>query len=189
MITFDEATHTYLNDGKRVLSVTQILREAGLITGTDFFTEDARLRGEAVHKACEYLDEDDLDFETVDPAYLPYLKAYQKFLSDFNPSWKDIEKIVYNNTYNYVGTFDRAGILLNDLCVLDIKSGGKLPWHPVQLAAYAGAYTTSAIKRYGLYLKDDGDYKLKEYSDPKDFRIFTCAAAVANWKLLKGIIK
>ena len=58
-IQFDEAAHVYTVAGVERPSVTQILKDAGLID-TTWYTDEARQRGRAVHLAAQFLDEDDL---------------------------------------------------------------------------------------------------------------------------------
>ena len=61
-MVFDEVAHAYFLDGKQLPSVTQLLK---FVVSFDFVPPDVleakRQLGVAVHKACELLDEDDLD--------------------------------------------------------------------------------------------------------------------------------
>jgi hypothetical protein len=88
MLTFDAATHRYTLDGVPLPSVTGILEWAHLI---DFsrIPQDIRsaalTRGTAVHQACHYYNEGDLDvagFEQDFPTYWPYLSAWITFRRD-----------------------------------------------------------------------------------------------------------
>ena len=160
--------------------VTSVIASAGLID-TEWFTDEVRDRGSAVHLACQFLDENDLDWSTVDPKYLPYVKAYEKFLNECKPMWKHIEHRITDDLYGYTGTVDRIGMLFDKNCVLDIKSGGMYPATGIQLAAYEAA-TKEKLVRYGLQVKDDESYKLKKYEDRTDIKIFRSALAVAKWK-------
>ena len=59
-----------------------------------------------------------------------------------------------------------------------------------QLAAYEKAFTENGKSkkkpiRYGLLLKPDGSYHLKEYSDPTDFSVFLACLTVFNYKGIK----
>src|SRR3989338_2196847 len=98
MLTFDEENHLYCFEGKPVQSVTQILKSAGLIDD-QWFTEAARRRGQYVHEAAQYLDEEDLNWENVDPILQPYLRAYEKFKAETGFIPILIEKRLYNPTY------------------------------------------------------------------------------------------
>lgn len=177
--------HEYFVSGNRVLGVTEILEKAGLIDDT-WFTESTRARGEAVHLACHYLDDDDLDWDTVEGEYKPYVEAYKKFLTECKPKWTQIEYKIHNKLYNYCGTFDRFGHLFENYSVLDIKTGLIQPWAALQLAAYAEIMDlkvrTGLVTRYGLNLKKNGTYKLVEYNDRQDIEVFRAALTLVKWK-------
>src|SRR5262245_50722706 len=85
-LTLDPATHVYTltaDDGtvSHPLSVTQVISRAGM--GTDYgdvrpdILERAKQRGIHVDLACDYLDAGDLDWDSVHPTWLPYVKAWQ----------------------------------------------------------------------------------------------------------------
>ena len=78
---FDEADHTYHIDGVEVVSVTQALKECGMID-TKWFTEWARHRGSTVHKCLEFMVKGTLDLNSVDPKIQGYLDAYERFRDD-----------------------------------------------------------------------------------------------------------
>jgi hypothetical protein len=84
-VHFDPVPHTYHLDGAHLPSVTQTLQASGAI---DFsmipqpILLAARDRGSAVHQACHYFNEDDLDvagFAAEFPEYWPYLSAWILF--------------------------------------------------------------------------------------------------------------
>jgi hypothetical protein len=84
-VAFDPVPHTYTLAGERLPSVTQVLQAAGII---DFSRVPqpillaARDRGAAVHLACHYVNEEDLDvdaFAAEFPEYWPYLSAWITF--------------------------------------------------------------------------------------------------------------
>jgi len=181
MNTFDAKTHSFFIGGRSVLSVTQALKGAGIIED-GWYTEESRERGCAVHNACQYLDEGLLDWDTVAPKYLPYVKAYERFKdeSGFIPAL--IEAWVFNESYFYAGILDRTGILNGEHVLIDLKSGPPAKWANLQSAAYAGCLSLPH-KRFTLRLSDNGKYKLSdEHKDPNDFKIFLSAVSVANWK-------
>ena len=78
VVQFDESAHVYTVARVQRPSVTQILKDAGLID-TTWYTDEARERGRAVHLATQFLDEDDLDWDTVLPQYGGYLAAWERF--------------------------------------------------------------------------------------------------------------
>lgn len=187
-IIFDEAEHTYLVDGQEVPSVTTILQplsNRGYANVNPSVLEYARRRGTAVHEALEAIDLD-LDPD-VSPEILPYIRAYEEWGSIYRPKWLGIEQIVYNEWHGYIGTLDRVGYLNNtELAIVDLKTSNPSKEALVsvccQTAAYAMAYTeqtgkplkfAETIKRYGLFLKADGSYRLvdcEEYEEAYMFR-------------------
>ncbi len=89
-IELDEDHHVYNVGGVIRPSVTQVLKDAGLID-THWYTEEARLRGKAVHAACQFFDEDDLDWESVLPPYQGYIQGWARFKQEsgfqIGPGW------------------------------------------------------------------------------------------------------
>ena len=63
---FDEMDHIYRIDGQIIPSITQILKSSG-IADTRYYTPQTAERGTAVHEACQFYDEDDLDMESIAP--------------------------------------------------------------------------------------------------------------------------
>lgn len=203
--SFDEATHTYYYDGFEVPSVTQIMKNAGIIDDR-FYNEEARIRGSAVHLATQYLDEGDLDWDSLDDLIVPYVKAYQKFKLDSGFVPEFIEKRIYHKAkpgmavcIDYAGTLDRAGIFADFLpqkrcdlirdkyAVIDLKTGSIPEWAGIQLAAYALGLLPKMPRRFALLLKKDGKYKLQEFKKSSDYGAFygACHMMVGS-KLIKG---
>lgn len=105
-----------------------------------------------------------------------YVEAWRAFLATtgFQPNL--IEELVFNPLLMYAGTVDRVGRVAygqpNDV-VLDIKTGDPHPWHGVQLAAYAQALQAEwgpnvARHRWGVYLKDTGQWEAITYNQDTD---------------------
>lgn len=180
MNEYDPKTHTYKIDGRIVPSVTQALKESGIIDTTPYSME-AAIRGTTIHEACQFLDENDLDEKSVDPSIVPYVSAYQKFLKDKKPRIISIEQAVYNKSYFYAGTLDRIVSMNDDLFVIDIKTGQPANWWPLQLSGYS-LCLSEPHRRACLQLKNDGTYKMHFYTDLLDKNVFLSCVAVANWK-------
>ncbi|HCU25403.1 MAG TPA: hypothetical protein DF383_10310 [Deltaproteobacteria bacterium] len=181
MLRFDPEKHLYWLGDRPLVSVTQALTEASIIDSR-WYTEEAKNRGTAVHKACELLDLDDLEFDSLHPTIRPYVEAYLQFKRDTGFVPELIEHRVYNETYFYAGTLDRAGRIGKEKVVIDLKSGAVEPWAALQISAYeaclSGHYT-----RMALPLTDTGKYRRPiEYKDPNDFKVFLNAVGVAHWK-------
>lgn len=177
---FDPSSHKYFIDEVEVPSVTQVLVESGMID-TAFYDEEGKKRGSAVHQACHYLDEDDLDLETLSPELRPYVDAYVSFKDEtgFVPTL--IEHQVYDRIYGFAGTLDRTGTMKGKNVLLDIKTGSVAPFAAIQTAAYQvtlGGHN----HRFALQLKPDGTFKLLEFDDINDESVFLSALAVVKWK-------
>lgn len=191
---FDAENHVYYVNGEVVPSVTQILKEAGLVD-TTWFTEFGRWRGSAVHKATHYFDEGDMDRRTLDPVVKPFVADWKRFREDtgFTPTL--IEKPLYEPIYGYCGTPDRRGYFLggkpedsNEVIDLKTYPGGKAPWWTrLQLAAYGRMLDRTRIfRRYAVVLTGDGpkveEYPVETYVQDRD-DFFACVR-VARLKLL-----
>lgn len=159
--------------------VSSILAGAGLID-TSFFPEGVAARGTAVHRACEYLDQGDLDEASVDPVIVPAVSAYRRFLAEVRPEILAIEEAVVNETYRYRGTLDRRVRINGREGILDLKGICEAPHHGPQLAAYAGCFARP-LGRWNLYINGE-HYKLIERTDREDWRIFLAALTLTNWK-------
>lgn len=187
--------HKYSVDGKPFLGVTTILKDEGFIN-CDWYTEQARIRGDYVHKATQFIDCGTLDESTIDPIIEPYLRAYESFLNSMCPEYLYTEFKVCDPLLRWAGTLDRAGYFGDKPFILDIKSGLIQPWTRLQTAAYIDGLARydkrfNEATRYGLQLKDDGSFKWIEYDRKKfrdDLKTFRNAVSNCYWKKinLKG---
>lgn len=182
-IDFIAAEHRYLLNGERELpSVTKILKDQGLIDD-QWFTEQARLRGDYVHLACRMLDDEELAIDSLDPGIAGYVAAYQKFLTLTTPDWIYVEHRVFDPVLGYAGTLDRAGLLQGEKVLLDIKSGGLYPSVGPQTAAYRRCLPEPHTwKRTALQLSGDGSFTLHPLTDRGDEEVFLSALRLAQWK-------
>jgi hypothetical protein len=190
-IELDEASHVYRVAGIERPSVTQVLRAAGLID-TAWYTEVARIRGRAVHAACEFLDQDDLDESSVLPEYRGYVHAWMRFRAEsgFRAASAPetgrpmIEHRLFHPVFAYCGTLDRCGWLGGDEVVLDLKTGGPADWHAHQLAAYSNCLPNPlARRRIAVHLKACGAYSIREYPNTEFHRHWQVfAACLVIWQ-------
>lgn len=185
-LRFEAADHRYWLGDRELLSVTTILKAAGLMESSQF-TMAAADRGTYVHQACDLVDDDDLG--AIDPACAGYVAAYQRFLAEARPEWAHREHAVCDPTLGYAGTLDRAGTLNGRWTVLDIKTGSPAPWHGVQLAAYGRLVPRDGLKpdRFDLYLRADGTYQLWPQTGRNDDAIFLAALLVAQFRRTHGL--
>ena len=183
-LTFDEAAHVYRFNGVVVPGVTGILKPLIDFTGVPpAVLEAASAFGTAVHKACELWDLDELDEDQLDAALVPYLAGWKKFSSEHSVEWTGNEQRVYHPSMRYAGTLDRKGMVDGCMSYVDIKSSvGLYPSVGPQLAAYKAADAGPPhSKRYAVQLKADGEYVLKEYTDPSDWPLFCSLITLRNW--------
>lgn len=187
-LQFVQHTHEYWLGDRRLPSVTQVLKDAGLVDAR-WYTDEARLRGEYVHLACHMVDEDDLALESLDRTLQPYVEAYQRFLVVTKPRWDYIEHRVCDEGCGYAGTLDRAGVLPDGRKVLvDIKTGMPAPWAALQLAAYRRCLPEPHTwKRIALQLKGDGSFTVHDCTDRSDEAVFQAALTVTQFRRAHGM--
>ena len=168
-LRFDREQHIY-SLGDRILpSVTEILKGAGIVDDR-WWTAAGTWRGSAVHLACWYDDQNDLNESDLDPALRGYVDAYRKFKSETSFVPTDIETPLYNDLLGYAGTPDRIGNLQDKrLCLPDIKSGAASKVTRYQTVAYVACLPSPRkYVRMEVRLQPNGKYFLQVY-EPKDF--------------------
>jgi hypothetical protein len=185
---YDDAAHAYYDDFGRVASVTQVLSASG-IGGYDIYRmmqatapeklRAAGIRGRMVHLASEHLDNGLLDWDDLDEALEPYLRAYQCWLDDIGFEPIAIERMVYHEHFRYAGRLDRIGMIGRHKWLVDLKSGILLPGHAYQTAAYLGTLPEPlTYERMLLQLCSDGTYHIATPDRAKyqtDFQTFLTA--------------
>lgn len=187
---FDKADHSYWIGKTRLLSVTEVIQLAGLKDYSQIdpgVLERASKRGTAVHSACHYLDEGDLDWATVSPEIEPYVRAWERFKKETGVELLGIEKPLFHATLGYAGTPDRVVNLYPHKGIIDLKTYAPDAVTGIQLAGYSylefGPQPTfDAPKRWGLWLKDDGKYSLTQYTDRGDEAVFMSCLTIAKFK-------
>ena len=163
--------------------VTSILARAGLID-TQWFKDFDLQRGTALHAATHYLDDGDLNWDTVDPVILGRLRAYQKFKDEVQPEILAIERVVVNPMYRYQGRLDRVMRIKGREGVVDLKGPSRAAWNGLQLVAYSACFDRP-MARWNLYLSDDG-YRLVEQTGRLDWQAFKAALTLVAWKESNG---
>lgn len=196
MLTFDPEKHVYYWNGERAPGVTTILSPLSEYAGIPRrILEEAAARGEYIHKACELLLWDQLDEMDLEPAFIPYIDAFKKFLSETGFQAEVIEQQVYHIKLGYAGTLDLGGILppvgrmkKPRRALIDIKTTFKLLASVgPQTAAYSEAWASERPKeqhfdeRYGLQLKGDGTYKMLPMKSSNDMNVFRSCLAIYNF--------
>jgi len=155
---FDPALHEYSDGDVIILSVTQILKRAGLIDDR-WFNEEARDRGSAVHTLCERYAHG-IRFDNAGRALvsLQYVNAFSRFMAESGVYAIDTETMIEGaiDGHRYAGKYDLMAEIQGKRVLIDIKTGAKAKWHPVQLAAYA--MQSKPHSAMDLYLKANGKY-------------------------------
>lgn len=171
---FEPETHRYYLGRERLISVTESFKLAGMVDDR-WFTDFGRLRGTAVHKAVQYLIEDDLDFGSLDPIIKPYVSAAVDFLkwAKFTPFLSLCETPQVNEEHGYAGTPDLVGLIGSTPTLLDIKTGSCDCAH-IQTAAYAEMPKIKGLRplRYTLKLNNTGTFRLLPHVGVDDFTRF-----------------
>lgn len=186
-LEFDPASHTYRYRGTKLPSVTTVLdRYSGLEHVAPDVLEAAAELGTHVHAACHLFNEERLDRETLDPALLPYVQAWERFLTETGAVVLHSERRVVSPRHGYAGTLDTIVAWGKREPLIDIKSTTSLPRTVgPQTAAYAEAWqemTGRRIRdRYCVHLKPDGRYALHKLDDPRDWQVFKAALVVHQW--------
>lgn len=150
--------HLYLVDGRPVRSVTQILKGQGIID-TQWFTDEARIRGQLVHEITAMMDLEKA--ETINTGrwdLFAYVFAWKLFCQETGFKFDAVEKIVYSEDGNYAGMYDRSGTIGGEPWLIDIKTGQHQRWHGLQLAAYTRAAGFSGWRRAVVHLNKKGKY-------------------------------
>jgi len=173
MLVFNEEKHEYLVDGERLPSVTEIINSFLAPFQWDMS------RGRAVHKACQYYDEGDLDEDTLDVEVIPYFEGYKKFKSEHEIIWEAIEKPVYHRVFRYAGTPDRWGMIDGTRTLLDLKSGSVPPFAKYQLAGYADMLDYN-LERRVLFLLPYRYKLMLPFTDHRDIQGFRSMITVFN---------
>jgi len=136
-IEFNPEKHIYLVDGIRYPSVTEIIAESdGYGTAADFFTREAAIRGNFIHRIVELDILDRIDTDSIDQALMPYYTAWKKFRQENMLTVESVEKPMASPVFMFAGTPDIVGTLNGEKTILDIKSGAPSPATGMQIAGY-----------------------------------------------------
>ncbi|MBU1308798.1 MAG: hypothetical protein KKE30_04600 [Gammaproteobacteria bacterium] len=178
-IIFNDDTHIYYVNNRRVPSVTQIIQEFFPFNGGGLAAERARIFGEAVHKAIELKIKKTLDESTVDDAVRGYLNQWECYY----PTDCIREVRLYSKKYNFCGTIDE----IRRDAVIDTKTGQYSPTHRLQIAAYRYLWNENFKKNKianGLIVYLDGSESPPKtiHEQPEDLMVFFGLLNAYNWK-------
>lgn len=144
-LAYASETHEYFLDGRKLPSVTTLLKECGIIK-TAFYTKKGSDNGSRRHLLTELYDKDILDYSSIAEEDFPFLEAWIKAKAELGIEVKNIEMRVYHPLLGYAGTADRLAEIRGDsdippgIYLVDLKCGAKERWHSLQLILYGMAY-------------------------------------------------
>lgn len=182
-LEFEEEGHIYRLDGAIVPSVTQVLAclEAWDNVPRDAL-EAARELGTHVHAACHLFNRGELDWATLDPVLLPYVRAWEKFLEDKSATIIGSEVRVAHPKLGFAGTVDTLIDVRGYDWLCDIKTA-------ITVSRAVGPQTAGyemmlgkKFRRYCVQLFADGTYRLWPLKSPTDLSIFVSCLNLWKWK-------
>lgn len=196
VLTFNEELHEYRLDGRRLPSVTEILRP--LYGDLRFVREDVleykRALGVAVHKAVELHVKGGLIYSSLEGPVADYFAQYLEWEveSGFQPIGSEVR---VHSALGYAGTVDLVGLINGKLYVPDLKCTAALsPAVALQVSAYRKAYAETMqvderqISRAALRLTAN-KYHFHPYkptNDASDFGAFLGLLKIAQWCRANG---
>lgn len=170
---YDDKTHSYYINGRRVPSATQIVAGLGLID-TSRFTAYARDRGKAIHAAIASHIAGSLVLSGLACEHRPFVEAAISFLEISNAKIEVYETPVYNIGLGYAGTPDLVGEFFGDPGLPDWKTGSvDERVVGIQTALYDLALppARSRRRRMAVQLSKTGKYKLFDLTGRAGSRI------------------
>ena len=130
----------------------------------------AAIRGTAVHAAIEHYIEHS-SMPVVDEAYLPYLRAFENWVSSANPKFLDQEILTYSDDYKYAGRCDCVAEINGEVWILDWKTNDKGVLYPtvgIQLVGYREALISmekfKPTRMGAVCLTCHGEFVFKEFT-------------------------
>jgi hypothetical protein len=182
-LQFDEATHTYTFGGKRVPSVTEILRPvaADYSSVAPATLEAARNRGVAVDRMIELHEKGTLDYAGVTPEMAAYLEEWERVKAEARIEVVATQERVFNKVMWYAGTLDIRANVGGKPAIIDVKcTASDVPSVGPQTAAYAQG--SDLVARYVLYLRpnDDGLIvpDLQQLKNRNDWNVFASCLVI-----------
>lgn len=176
IFAFDPAAHAYRINGVVVPGITRSLEIRGFVDKR-WFTDESRKRGTDVHRACWFLAENDLEWSTVKPEYVPRVKGFEAFLSDVKPQLILAEKPLYSTVHNFAGTPDFVFLVNGKYWIVDVKTGraglaAQLQTAGQQVLIEERMPEVKAARRFALELPEQGKYRLIPFANPYDVPMF-----------------
>jgi len=185
-LAFNPIAHVYTLDGTPVPSVTQALK---IVENFDSvpraILENARDRGEQLHRAINLYNRDELDYDSLDDETRAGVHAWDRFINESGAVVIASEQPVYHETYRYAGTPDVVIEWNGRIAIPDVKSTYAVPRTVgAQTAAYAEAWKkehrVKSVDRYCIHIKD-GAYTTHKRTDSADWSLFLSCLNVTHF--------
>jgi hypothetical protein len=189
---FDQNTHTYYLDDKKIPNVTEILSDLKIVDlamiRKETLEQKAKL-GTLIHKVCSKWDTQELDITSLNPLLLPYLEAWISFIDDYKIEWIAVEYQSYSSKWGFGFQLDRIGKVnkgkfSGKIIVADIKTGTYSDAVRYQLGGYEIGWNELGTQKVTVRIcvqLINGKYKVYPFtgaSDSRDFLILLQA-----WKI------
>lgn len=152
MINFDEKTHTYTNEeGKELISVTTLLRKAGISPSYDFVNEEvlkaAADRGTLIHKEIEdYIKKGEIGFTRELQEFIRYVTDNKlKVLA----SEKQVNNDLVAGTIDLILETEKGNIIYADIKTTSTIHTDSVSW---QLSIYKDLDLNNTYDNYQDYL-------------------------------------
>jgi hypothetical protein len=187
-LRFEPATHSYYFGDQYFPSVTEVLEPEQRLEGiAPAVLAAAKVRGQHVHEACALLTQDALDWSSLDPLLVGYASAARLFLKESGVIVLRSEHRMCDPQLKVAGTLDLYGRMRRYDCVFDYKTAlARSRTEGLQLAGYEHLhrrmYGGRALKRFVVQLREDGQYRLWPYEDPRDFSLFVSCLNLWHWR-------
>ncbi len=185
---FSEEGHSYVKDGIRLPSVTQIMKPMSLMSydGIPLSTLSAAAdRGSRAHE--QISNHIKYDILETDEDTAPYVDAFLTFEKLNAAHWLASEYRCCHQIMRYAGTIDLIGFINPDdghgVDVIDLKCTST--YHTAMLSAQLGAYAemlkshgVPVRKLYGLQLLKNGKFHFEEVEN--GYKLFLHCMAIHN---------
>jgi hypothetical protein len=190
-LEFEQATHTYRIGGVIYPSVTEVLGPAEVFAGVfDNIPADAlelaRDRGSYIHEAMALLARGDLDWNSLDEQWAPYIRSGARFLADSGIVVTGSEVPVYSERLRVAGTIDLLGLWRQRKALLDFKASAAVP---ITVGPQTAGYDLLCRDLYGgdkrtlrycVHLSAT-EYRVIPLEDSRDESIFLSALNLFHW--------
>ena len=193
-IIYTEEPHKYVVNGVEYPALSTFMKDMGLYSydkvPKHLLDKAARL-GKAVHRATHLLDIDELG--SYDDKIQPYIDAYNSFKNDVKPTFLEYEESVASRPLKLATTLDRVAKINGVVSDVEIKTTSAIMKDNVAIQTAGHKYIYNSMdkphkikKRYVLWLKGNGKYKLIPQKSGVDEQLFLCGARWYRFSQNKG---